>query len=495
MVKDRPRLGHIAAMVLFTLSCFGILLFLWLSFGGSIPLRAKSYRFTAAVPEAATLVQEADVRLAGVNIGKVKKKELDKGGARTLVEFEIKPKYAPIPKDTKAILRQKTLLGETYVELTSGHARNGMLPDGGTLNPRNVRSTVELDEIFRIFDKPTREAFQRWVQEGSVVVAGNYAQDFNDALGNLAPFATDGSKLLRILDDQGIAVRRLIKHTGRVFNAVAAEDGQLRGLITNGNATFRALALHDRALADTFLVFPTFLRETRVTLARLDRFSANAHPLVNDLKGPADDLAPTLRDVRGLSPHLEKLFHDLNPLIRASRTGLPAGTRFIKGAEPTLEAVHALFPELNPVLAYLSFQRDVVAAFLTDGGPALAGNANGGYVAGNGGGGHYLPQIAMVDPTSFMRFTTRPTFDRGNAYIAPNAYQRARPLGITESFDCDASGGEQPNPNDNPLTAAPPCFVQPPLLFQLQQFPRLVRGRAPIVPAPIDTQGTRPATP
>src|SRR6266540_4672891 len=111
MQKQAPTIGRILAMVIFALSCFGILMFLWLSFGGPTPLKAKGYRFNAYFSEAATLPIEADVRLAGVNIGKVKKKELDKRGAATKVEIELKPEYAPIPANTRAILRQKTLLG------------------------------------------------------------------------------------------------------------------------------------------------------------------------------------------------------------------------------------------------------------------------------------------------------------------------------------------------------------------------------------------------
>ncbi len=80
MQKNAPSLGRILTMVLFALSCFGLLLFLWLSFGGPIPLKPEGYRFKVAFPEAATLAEEADVRIAGVNVGKVKTKELDKGG-------------------------------------------------------------------------------------------------------------------------------------------------------------------------------------------------------------------------------------------------------------------------------------------------------------------------------------------------------------------------------------------------------------------------------
>ena len=55
MVKETPSLGRMLAMVVFTMSCVGILLFLWLAFGGSIPLRPEAYRMQVSFPEAATL--------------------------------------------------------------------------------------------------------------------------------------------------------------------------------------------------------------------------------------------------------------------------------------------------------------------------------------------------------------------------------------------------------------------------------------------------------
>ncbi len=123
MIKQTPSFGRIFAMVAFALSCFGILIFLWLSFGGSVPLQPKGYRVTVAFPEATQLAQEADVRISGVPVGSVKKKEPNKETGLTDTEIEIDARYAPIPRDTRAILRQKTLLGETYVELSPGQPR------------------------------------------------------------------------------------------------------------------------------------------------------------------------------------------------------------------------------------------------------------------------------------------------------------------------------------------------------------------------------------
>jgi phospholipid/cholesterol/gamma-HCH transport system substrate-binding protein len=452
MNKNPPSIARIAAMVAFTLSVAALLMFLWTAFGGTLPLKPESYRFKAEFPEASLLVKEADVRMAGVNIGKVKQKELGEGGRTTLVEIELDSRFAPIGRDARAILRQKSLLGETYVEITPGSPEGPELGDGDTLARSNVDDTVELDEVFRVFDEETREGFQQWLHEAGIVTSGTFARDFNDSLGNAAPFFEGGADLLR------------------------------------------PLAEHEVALAETFQVFPTFLRETRFTVRRLEDFARNTDPLVRDLAEPARDLAPTLRDLGDLSPDLEKLFRDIDPLVRASRRGVPAAERFLEGAEPVLEATHQFMPELNPILSYLSFARGQLAQFITVGGAALAGNGEGGYM-GRPGVEHYLPQIAIIDGRSFQRRPDRPSWERANSYVAPNAYDRAIPLGVIESFDCRANGGEQRNPEGEGEEAQPPCYEAPPLLWSGEKYPRLRRGRAPLVDAPQGREGSSPANP
>ena len=494
MNKHAPRVGSLAAMAAFTLSVFGLLMFLWIAFGGVLPLRPEGYRFKVAFPEATLLVEEADVRLAGINVGRVKGKELSDGGRRTVAEIEVESRFAPIPRDTRAILRQKSLLGETYVALSPGSKESGDLPDGGTLARSQVEQTVELDEIFGIFDERTRKNFQAWLHESGIASSGEYGADLNNALGNAAPFFEDGADALRPLDEQELALRRLVRNTGRVFSGLSADEGALRRLIVGGDATFSALASRDDALTDSFRVLPTFLRETRSTVRRLERFAGNTDPLVRDLRRPATDLAPTLRDLGDLAPDLERLFRNVEPLVSASRSGVPAAERFLGGAEPLLEAVHVFVPELNPTLAYLSFARRQIGHFFGAPASTLGGTGEGGY-RGNGAGEHYLPQAAIIDTRSLMRRPSRPSWERANAYLAPNAYERGIPLGVIENFDCRPAGGEQRNPSGSGVEAAPPCFEAPPLLFQDQQYPKLRRGVAPAVPAPKGREGTRPATP
>ncbi len=99
-----------------------------------MPLRPEGYRFKVPLNAGSIVVPEADVRLSGVNVGKVKRQGLDRGGARQMIEIEIEEQYAPLPSDTRAILREKTLLGETYIELSSGSGKDvPTLPEDATL--------------------------------------------------------------------------------------------------------------------------------------------------------------------------------------------------------------------------------------------------------------------------------------------------------------------------------------------------------------------------
>ena len=493
MDKQGPSIGRIAAMAIFTLGCFGLLLFLWLAFGGTIPLQSKQYQLKMSVPEATTLAEQADVRIAGVNIGKVRKKELDKGGSATRITLSIEPKYAPIASDAKAILRQKTLLGETYVELTPGSSTAPKLDDGQTLARTRVESTVELDEILTIFDEPTKKAFRAWIKDQALSTRDGGGQDLNDALGNLSSFATDGADVLGVLDDQRQALSLLIRNTGQVFGALNERNGQLRSLIRNSHRTFEATASAQEGLAETFAVFPTFLDESRLTLARLETFSRDTQPLVEDLQPVADDLTPTIRDVSALAPDLEALFVALRRVIPAALRGLPEGQRFLRGAAPVLEGLHIFLQELNPIISFANFNQQVLAGFVTNGSLAFNLDLDRAGEAEDGVFDYVLQQFGVINETSLAFNRTRPEYDIGNAYIEPNNYKRGIELGAPEAHDCKTRGGEQKNPSPSP--ALTPCFVEPPSLWDNHFFPLVERGRAPNVPAPQSREGREPADP
>jgi phospholipid/cholesterol/gamma-HCH transport system substrate-binding protein len=500
MQKDPPSIPKILSMVVFSLTCFGLLLFLWLSFGGPVPLKPKPYELEAPFPEATTLAEQADVRIAGVTVGKVQKKELNKGGNSTTVTLNIDEKYAPIPQDTRAILRQKTLLGETYVELTPGHAGAGKLKDGDSLPAGQVEPTVELDEILRIFSPETKAAFRQWVKESAQTIDGE-SQDLSSALGNLAGFAEDGAGVFKVLDDQRSALRGTIKNTGVVFGALNEREGQLHDLIVNSERTFSVTQAQQENLARIFEIFPTFLDESRLTLARVQRFSANAHPLINDLKPVADDLGPTVQDLSVLGPDLEDLFRRLKPNIDVAPKDLPQAARFLRGAAPLLGGLHTFLPELNPIISYANFAQNQVAHFFVNGGAAFRYDPLG--KSAEGVPRYMLGGLGAINGKSLSIQIERPQYDRGNAYVQPNGYLRAPQTAYAvESFDCipdhpdgdGRTGGTYGRKKavDSGGMELPPCMVAPPNLWDGKYFPRVDKGKAPLVPAPFGLEGTKP---
>src|SRR4051812_27566352 len=478
-------------MAFFALSCFGLLLFLWLSFGGAVPLEPNKYQLRVSFPEATTLAEQADVRIAGVTVGKMRRKTLDRINNRTATVLDIEPQYAPLPKNTKAILRQKTLLGETFVELTPGDPSSGMLQDHSVLSPGQVESTVELDEILRTFDPKTKAAFRDWVEESGKQISGSGAEDLNDALGNLGDFAADGANVLRVLHQQKTAVRQLVKNTGVVFAALNERKGQLRQLIVNSQRTFSATAARDDALATTFEIFPTFLDESRLTADRLERFALNTRPLVNELKPVADNLGPTVRDLSALSPDLTSLFIHLKPVIREAPRTLPQAARFLRGARPVLESLHPFLQELNPILSLLNYDQSIVGGFISIAGGALN------YRINDQPNTHMLPQLGIIGPKSLsLQSTSVPNWVRGNADIAPNQRNREIPLGIGEVMSCANAGGTKRDPSDNGTDTLPPCFEQPPSLYDGNLFPTVDRGEVNRHDSPAQTlRGRTPANP
>ena len=490
MEKTAPSLGRILAMVVFAFSCFAIVVFLWVSFGGEVPLRPSPYEARVAFPEATSLADNADVRISGVTVGHVGSKRMTGDGRRTLVTLEVDPEYAPIPADTRAILRQKTLLGESYVELTPGNPAAGKLADGATLSRSQVQPTVELDEILSIFGAQTRREFRAFVKDSAKQIEGR-SEELNAGLGNLPPFAHSGSDLLAVLHMQSRGVGRLIRNSGIALRALNEHRGTLRELISNSDRVFSATSQQRRALAQSFAIFPTFLDESRTTLARLGRFSVATDPLVNDLKPVADRLGPTVRDLGALSPDLERLFRGLPRLVDASRTGLPAAAKFLRGAAPLLASLHPFLEELNPILSYLNFYQQAVAQFLTNGGAAM----NFRLKAGQTDVPLYtLPQFGVTNARSLSLNLTQPKYERANAYILPNEYKRALAFGVPESFSCANSetGGTKRDPTTGP-DGSPPCFVAPASLLDGKQFPRLERGKSPVVPPPEGREGRTPA--
>jgi virulence factor Mce-like protein len=494
--------GKVVTMVLFALSCVGLLLFLWLSFGGEVPFNPRGYRFEVAFRDAQQLATQADVRIAGVSVGKVISKTLDPNGNRTLAVIQLNNKYAPIHQDATAILRTKTLLGETYVQLTPGSRFAKALPDNGILARGQVQPAVQLDTIFNALDPTTRKAFQVWQQQLAVAVRGGNDINLNNVFGNLPMFAADANDILNVLDVEHGAVVNLVRGGATVFGALSQNQAALRNLITSSDQVFRTTADNQAQLEQIIHIFPTFLDEQKATMARLQTFAINTDPLNHELIKLAHNLSPTLQAVQRLSPPLKHLFVNLNPLITVSKTGLPATEEFLKGLGctpqpgltcPPNPATQTLLPslgtfleQLNPIVNWLGLHQQLISDFISNGGTPLSA-----FTTAEGGSGltcnglpcgHYLRQFGVSGQETLGIYQNRDPNNRGNTYLDPlwgtnpNNFIQDVPA----SWDCNNSGVHGPQ-GDQP-SGSPACWIAPPLgrfLHQKHKFPHILQAKYP----------------
>ena len=479
MIKTAPSPLRLAALIGFVLSCVLVLTYLWIDFGGTIPFAAQGYRVQVAFVQANELATGADVRIAGVNVGKVVGLSLDERDSRTLATLELSRQYAPIPRDTRATLRIKTLLGETYVELSTGDQAAGELPDGGRLPDGQVEPDVTLDQILSTFDPATRQAFQTWMQAQAQAVIGR-GQDINAALGSLPEFVDSGEGLLATLDQQSAAVRGLIANTGTFFSAISQRTGELSGLITAADNLFQTTAQRNQDLADVFKALPAFELQSRLALPALTAFAQQADPVVRALEPIASELTQTFGTTARLAPQLRELFNRLGPTVTASARGLPALDEILGQVPPLLGAFEPFLQNANPMVRYIGLFKPEIASFFANVTAATQArnlsppNAPGDEI-------HYLRSSQTLTPEA-LAFQSRPLgINRDNAYRAPGAFQRlASGLTVLNTSECS---------NGNP---APPTSATPPsLVSMIQQYVFRTTGRDIAAP-PCTAQGPVP---
>jgi ABC-type transporter Mla subunit MlaD len=443
MSKRAPSTTQLLVITGFALSCFGILLFLWITFGGPTPFKAKSYEITIPFEEAAQLAQQSDVRISGVNVGKVKKIERDPGKL-AVATIEIDDKYAPIPRDTRAILRTKTLLSETYVELTTGNRDGPALHDGARLPSANVARSVQIDEIFRTFDPKTRAAFQEWMQQAAIAINGR-GQDLSAAFGELDTTFGEFDRLFRTLDTQRLAVRQLFANSAVALRAFRGREGQLAELIRNSNNVFQTTAARDRDIEAIFRAFPTFEDESRLTLDRLREFAVNTDPLMRQLVPAAKQLSPTLVAFGRAAPEAKGFFEGFGTVIERSTSGFPALRKLFRDSfPPLLRAIDPFARNLNPILTGLDLYKHEITAAM--GNVAAATNAVHLSVAGDQV--HYLRVIGPFQPESAATYPSRLSSNRNTAYSPPLIYKRlASGLPNFDTRQCGAGAGATLDPN------------------------------------------------
>ncbi len=417
MNKQAPSAGQLITVAGFALACFALLLFVWNAFGGPTPLAAEGYKLRMPLTQINQLAEQSQVKISGLEIGRVSDIQLGQGDERgeAIVTLEIEPEYAPLPVDTRAILRAKSLLGEAYVELAPGNRSSGMLEDGSALPPAQVAASVQLDEVLRTYDEETREAFMQGAIDNAIASRGRGAS-LNQALGVLPGTLTELDDVLNILNQQEEDVTRLIRNTGVVFDALSRRQGQLSGLIRGTNTVFRTTAEREADLAALFRALPTFLIESRKTQTRLGKLAVVGTPIMKKMVPVARELGPTARASGRLAPVSERLYTNLKPVIQKAPAGFTSLRGFLDTEAPRILArLPDFLAEFNPIIESADYYKRELAAFL--GNAAAATNASATY-ASDPDGVRYIRAGVTLGPESLAAFDQRLTINRSNPYPA-----------------------------------------------------------------------------
>jgi len=499
MQKRAPTLGNILVIVLFALSCFGLLLYLWESFGGPLPLKPKGYRMVVAFPRTLALAEQSDVRISGVDVGHVITLKLGKEGL-TKATLEIESQYAPVRANMHAIVRQKTLLGETYVQLIPEGNNAPYLADGGQLADNQVEPSVTLDDILSALDPKTRRAFEVWQQSVAEGINGQ-GEQVNSDFASLEPFVEHANQLVGILASQEGAVTALVHNTGVVFNALAGRDHQLEELIVNNEHTFHAAAAGSQAFAQAFRELPTFERSSRVALKEIDKFAAVSSPFLDQFRPAEVQLGKLAQKTTTFAPVFNTFLTSLGPLTKAAKVGLPDVAKELNLTVPIIENTSPVLHNFDPFLQYVGeYVPELQALFANITAASEAHDFN----SDTGGQGpleHYLRSMQVVEPQSLAVYSQRIGTDRGNPYFKPGVFSSlASGLPVFNSSPCANSAPAVSGPPNatvtqglieqlielhvanTPETAnavpAPACLQQSPFTFngQSSQFPHVVYG-------------------
>ncbi|HWX87282.1 MAG TPA: MlaD family protein [Solirubrobacteraceae bacterium] len=450
MQKRAPTLANILVIVLFALSCFGLLLFLWESFGGPVPLKPKGYRFTVAFPRTLALAEQSDVRISGVNVGHVISLAYDKDG-RAHVTIELASKYAPIPSNMHAILRQKTLLGETYVQLKPQGPGAPTLADGEQLPNAQVEPAVTLDDILATLTPETRRAFQVWMQSLAEGLGGR-GEEINSSFATLQPFVEDANKLTAVAASQEGALTASIHNTGAVFDALTAREGQFRSLISNGERASHALAESSQAFAEAFRELPAFERNSQTALRALDVFATNTVPLLDQIRPFEEGLTPLLEAVKPFTPPFDALLTSLGPLTKAAKTGLPSVKKELDLTVPLFAATSPVLHNFNPFFQYLSEYVPELQALFANGTAATQTHEKNKNIPA-GPQQHFLKAMQVLTPEGLSTYQQRIGTNRANAYPQPGAFNSiGSGLSVFSSAPCANSAPSLGGPESGTLT-------------------------------------------
>jgi phospholipid/cholesterol/gamma-HCH transport system substrate-binding protein len=345
----RFRVGLLAIVLISIAVYFG--------FTKDIPF-THGYRLHAVFESSNNLRPGSPVRIAGVNVGKVKSVDRYKHTNLTDVTMEINDAGLPIHRDATLKIRPRIFLeGNFFVDLRPGSPSAPEVPDDGTIGSAQTATPVQLDELLTALQSDQRADLQTLLQQygraldSKPTAAQNAtldadvrgktgAQALNESY-TYGPDALKGSALVSsaLLGTQPHDLSRLIAAVARLTTELRTRESALQELIVNFNTTAGAFAAQGRALQSAVGLLGPTLTNADAAFKSLDAsfpatrgFARDFTPAVLETPATVEAAFPWIAQTRallrrnelgGLLAQLQPATADLARLEGESLTFLP----------------------------------------------------------------------------------------------------------------------------------------------------------------------------
>ena len=279
------------------------------------PGSGSGYEVRAIFDNASFVVPGEDVKVAGVNAGKVKHLAVTPDKKAALVLDISNAGFRPFHTDAHCTIRPQSLIGERYVECTPGTARTpelGAIPAGRPgagqhpLALARTSSPVDIDLVTDALRLPYRQRLALIVNEFGTALAGR-GDALNQAIHRANPALRQTDQVLAILARQNRTLANLASDSDAVIAPLAARRERIGHFVAAANETGQATAERSADIERNFQRLPAFLRQLRPWLA--------------DLGDTTDQLTPVVSNLHAAAPDLSRFTRELGPF---SRAGTPA---------------------------------------------------------------------------------------------------------------------------------------------------------------------------
>src|SRR3954453_1985224 len=308
------------------------------------------------ISNGAELVPGNEVRAGGFRIGVVddmKPVRLANGRIGAELHLKLDKKIGPVPVDTTVEIRPRSALGLKYVEFTKGKSKQ-TLPDGGLLPESHATVPVEMDQVYNMFDKPTRDAAQTNLQGFGNAFAGR-GEDLNRFIQTAPSLFGHLNSVMAYLAAPQTDLKNFFKQLGTTANIVAPVSKVNANLFTEMADTFEAWSRDPQALKDTIAKQPATLDVATESLKVQRPFLEHPAAFSRDLNAAASELPgtlPPLNRALEIGTPVTRRLVELNQELQGAMDAL----RKLSEAPTTLGALRGLtdtVSTLQPQLRYL----------------------------------------------------------------------------------------------------------------------------------------------